>query len=255
MEELIMISKMSFFLLILAGLLSSCGHHCEASFSRKTFVKVDGSGYGSDRLGSPWTSKSRSDCFFSCWTHYSSKCQTFMYNSDTGLCTPGSFLKAGTLGTQLAPTSPEGDLFAPSTCDTSDGFEYITSANVSACINVSSFILNANDAVAYCFNLGAHLFVSRSMEKVDLLPHDVKLTVGLSDEVSEGTFVWQDTGDAITDDLKTLFFRAGEPNNQGGNENCVTITPGTNNPSGNDYRCLRDKYKFVCERPVLQSAS
>ena len=173
-----------------------------------------------------------------------------MYNSATGLCTPGSFLQSGTFGAALAPSSTEGDLYAPSVCDTSDAFTYVTSATTSACIMASSSVSSYNAAYLYCLNLGAHLFVLRSMDKLDLLPHGQGYIIGLTDLAVEGTFVWQDTGDVITKDLKLLFFRSREPNNNGVGEDCTVVTAGTGSPSGNDLPCDFVYYKFVCERPV-----
>ncbi|RUS89869.1 hypothetical protein EGW08_002399 [Elysia chlorotica] len=168
----------------------------------------------------------------------------------TGLCTPGSFLQSGTFGTALAPTSTEGDLFAPSRCDTSDGFTYVTSDEASACILASSLAMSPDGAAAFCFNLGAHLFVARTKEKLQLLPHDNGYIVGLSDVAVEGTFVWQDNGEQITDVYKLQFFNPAEPNNSGVGEDCVVVTNVTTMLSGNDIPCNFVYWMVACERPV-----
>ena len=115
---------------------------------------------------------------------------------------------------------------------------------------VSSFILRYHEAYDFCLNLGAHLFVARTMEKIELLPLGSTYTVGLTDLATEGQFVWQDTGDVITTSLKDLFFRVNEPNNAGGVEHCISVVGGAGYNTGNDLPCDYAAHKFVCERPV-----
>ena len=173
-----------------------------------------------------------------------------MYNSDTGLCTPGSFLKSGTFGAALAPTSTEGDLFAPSVCDTSDGFTYVTSGNASACMWTSTSGRLYQDAQAYCNDLGSHLFVGRSLDKFHLLPYRVHYFIGLNDIAVEGAMTWVDTGEQITQDFKQVFFIPGEPNNEW-NEDCVCVNVIQSSHFGNDEKCPSVPLRFVCERPVF----
>ena len=184
-------------------------------------------------------------------SRYGSRCQTILYNSDTGLCTPGSFLKSGTFGAALAPTSIEGDLFAPSVCDTSDGFTYVTSASASACIKVSNFTLTYFDAYAHCLKLGAHLYVADTWEKFNLLPLGNDFTLGLTDIALEGKMVWQNTGEEIAHAFKVVFFSQGEPSNGYGIEDCVAATVGPTSRVANDVPCDLDRFKFVCERPMI----
>ncbi|XP_059481673.1 uncharacterized protein LOC132200308 [Neocloeon triangulifer] len=71
-----------------------------------------------------------------------------------------------------------------------------------------------------------------------------------SDEFHENYFVWctASTTKNITSDFK---FGSGEPNNMGGNENCIemVVTGGTppTNVYFNDRTCVNFKSKFICE--------
>ncbi|GFR64559.1 C-type lectin-related protein 4 [Elysia marginata] len=172
-----------------------------------------------------------------------------MYNSNTGLCTLGSFLKSGEFGIALAPNSTEGDLFALSSCDTRDGFSWVTSGSLSACIMIPNFKTNYFGARKFCLDLGAHLYVSRSIEGFYLLPNHTNYIIGLTDIASEGTFVWEDSGTEITEDLTKLLFRPGEPNNAKG-EHCVVVRPNKKDNFANDFNCKKDKLNFACQRPI-----
>ncbi|KAK3703496.1 hypothetical protein RRG08_002114 [Elysia crispata] len=227
-------------------------HVSAASLERQQiFTKVTSSSLGSDRLGQAWTDQSLAGCGLRCKEKYGSRCQTFMYNSNTGLCTPGSFLKSGTFGAALAPSAAVGDLFAPFSCDTSDGFTHVISGTLAACIMASNFSLNYPEAHALCLHLGAHLFVSRSMQRFNLLPPMIKYVIGLTDIAEEGKFVWQDNGETIIESFKTSLFNSGEPNDIRG-EDCVNVRVTGSNHIANDYPCDTFKHRFVCERSYIR---
>ena len=174
-----------------------------------------------------------------------------MYNSDTNLCTPGSFHKTLREGAALAPTSTEGDLYAPVTCDTSDMFQVLSSTEASACALISNVTLDYYDASDFCLSLGAHLFTARSMEKLALLPGGERFLIGLTDLQVEGMFAWDDNGEWIEPGLASLLFKSGEPSNTYGIEHCVSVGPNSTRPSGSDIPCQVDRFRFACERPVL----
>ncbi|GFR74894.1 C-type lectin-related protein 4 [Elysia marginata] len=174
-----------------------------------------------------------------------------MYNAFTGLCTPGSYLKTGTFGAALAPTTTEGDLFAPAACDTNDGFTFVTSGTLSACIKVSSVPMTYSNAHAHCLSLGAHLYVSRSIERFYLLPGSLVYIIGLTDLAKEGIFVWEDNGYVITESLKSSLFEPGEPNNSNSNEDCVIVVFWGLGIFAKDYACEGNEFQFVCERPLV----
>ncbi|RUS71176.1 hypothetical protein EGW08_021063, partial [Elysia chlorotica] len=133
-------------------------------------------------------------------------------------------------------------------CDTSDGFQYVTSGIQSACILVTSNTMNYDVGKAYCLSLGAHLFVARTEEKLKLLPPSTRVTIGLTDIAMEGVFVWDDTGDTISPSFKMLFFKPTEPNNANNNEDCVSTTSKRSN--ANDVFC-HVAFDIVCERPMI----
>ncbi|GFR87813.1 C-type lectin-related protein 2 [Elysia marginata] len=173
-----------------------------------------------------------------------------MYNSDTGLCTPASFLKSGRLGEALAPNSTEGDLYAQSTCNPSDGFSLVTYGNETACIWISNFQLTYYDAQAFCVDRGAHLYVARSMEGLHLFLESkyVCYIIGLKSNDNAGdTFVWQDNGNEITYDFRNLLINEGKPRYY---EQCVIIGE-CKFKFASKIDCREDQYNFVCQRPML----
>ena len=74
--------------------------------------------------------------------------------------------------------------------------------------------------------------------------------IGGSDRKTEGTFTWSDGTPWDKEQLATLWGK-GEPNNSGGNEDCIDIFPIF---SGlfNDAACSL-KYQFICEKKLSYS--
>ncbi|RUS71173.1 hypothetical protein EGW08_021060 [Elysia chlorotica] len=240
-----------FFLLLSSSVCQSADHSQTGSIIHRLLTKVSDRTFGSQRLGPAWTDTSLAHCVASCFSRYASKCQTVMFNPRANLCTPGSFIRKSQSGSTLAPTRTEGFLYAARACDTSDEFEVLSSAQASACVRMSNVSLNHQQAKEFCTGLGAHLFVARSMEKLNLLPHGVRILIGLTDTETEGVFVWDDNGDVFDPALNDLIFRAGEPSNYNDSEDCVTVIPNSLTPSGNDIACSIEKFTFACERPML----
>ncbi len=68
------------------------------------------------------------------------------------------------------------------------------------------------------------------------------LWIGLTDKETEGTFLWVN-GESPT----TTFWYTNEPNNAGGNEDCVgLLTSGEKAGTWNDFPCSTE-LAFVCE--------
>ena len=71
--------------------------------------------------------------------------------------------------------------------------------------------------------------------------------IGLTDEATEGTFVWVN-GDTST--LAEINFASGEPNNSG-NEDCVVLNwLGQPFNTANDFQCSENAFA-LCERILV----
>ena len=68
--------------------------------------------------------------------------------------------------------------------------------------------------------------------------------IGLSDEWQEGDFFWGESGTPISPEVAAKF-SSGEPNNDGGNEDCVEV----HSDHMNDQNCGK-RQKFVCQYRV-----
>ncbi|XP_078575317.1 hepatic lectin-like [Branchiostoma floridae x Branchiostoma japonicum] len=68
---------------------------------------------------------------------------------------------------------------------------------------------------------------------------------GLSDENSEGQWVWED-GEILYQDTPWSDWREGEPNNRYGDEDCAHYSPQAW-PGWNDILCSRKVAKFICQ--------
>ncbi|VDI62869.1 Hypothetical predicted protein [Mytilus galloprovincialis] len=74
--------------------------------------------------------------------------------------------------------------------------------------------------------------------------------LGGSDRASEGVWVWTTSGQGFTvTDWHTRTTH--EPNNQDGNENCLTIHKELDF-EWNDDKCS-NVYRFICEKPLVYS--
>lgn len=106
-------------------------------------------------------------------------------------------------------------------------------------------------AEAYCVAGGGHLAsVSSSGENsflyIDVMPGGLfdpssPRWIGLNDKKTEGSFVWS-SGDPFS----YTNWKSGEPNDSGGNEDCVEIR--WNDGKWNDNNCTNTRL-FICEYP------
>ena len=85
---------------------------------------------------------------------------------------------------------------------------------------------------------------ARTTDKLSLLQDfaDSGAFIGLDDLVTEGTFVWHDTGLSLTASEESELFNDGEPNDSGG-EDCVIHSFVT---KMNDVPC-DNNYPAICE--------
>ena len=110
--------------------------------------------------------------------------------------------------------------------------------------------MTGNQAQSFAQSLGANLIsVQSAQENQCMLDELVRLNqtgviwIGLNDEAVEGTFVWYDQSPVTYTNWAT-----NEPNNSGGNEDCVQIYPtGANPGKWNDLPCTSSNAKSIIE--------
>ncbi|KAK3741472.1 hypothetical protein RRG08_014476, partial [Elysia crispata] len=211
------------------------------SFQKSTAEKL-----GAARLGSPWNSQSLAACVSRCMIEYSTACKSVMYHANLRLCTPGSQVSF-----DLSPPddAAEGDLYCPElACNTSDGFTLESGFGFMVCIRLLDSETFAQQRIE-CSSLGGFLASARAMEKLNLLQNfssGATSLMGLDDQTTEGTFIWHDTGLPLTASEQGVLFIPGEPNNYGGDEDCVI---NNFNSRLNDIPCYF-RYPAICERPM-----
>ncbi|XP_035693523.1 C-type lectin domain family 10 member A-like isoform X2 [Branchiostoma floridae] len=104
-----------------------------------------------------------------------------------------------------------------------------------------------SEARAICHGDGGHLATVKNNETHDFLTNHVRATtrdhtwIGLSDQVTEGLWVWDDGTSLVGDGI----WGTGEPNGSTG-ENCAQIYPGHHNYRWNDSTCP-SSYYYICE--------
>ncbi|CAG5128920.1 unnamed protein product [Candidula unifasciata] len=171
-------------------------------------------------------------------------CTSFLFNSNSGLCTPGAYINEK----QPLPSSEEGDFFQSFYCDTSKGFSVKAYLNTTACLVVlakKTYAAADND----CQSRGAYLMSVKTVEQLNFF---VNLTgsrsawIGCDDINQEGKFVWKDNGQMMTNSERVNLFAVGEPNDVGGDEDCVIFYTG--NRGILDTQCT-GRHVYVCEMP------
>ncbi|XP_042303964.1 hepatic lectin-like [Sceloporus undulatus] len=98
------------------------------------------------------------------------------------------------------------------------------------------------NARKFCAAANSHLIIINSKREQDFVVPKIKQTtvwLGLSDIETEGTWCWVD---GSLQGLK--YWKHGEPNNTGNNEDCAVLSTERN---WNDIPCDREVH-FVCER-------
>ncbi|XP_001647954.2 C-type lectin 37Da [Aedes aegypti] len=121
---------------------------------------------------------------------------------------------------------------------------------------IPSIRANWFKANEFCNSLKMRLVAIRSQEDNDAVARYVRTTskftdncsfwIGASDLADEGTFVWVATGEEVT----YTNWRENEPNNEGGNEDCIQLAyiPALNyHWSWNDNTCAGQSLYFICE--------
>lgn len=192
------------------------------------------------RPGKPWYESTLGFCAITCLNRYLNNCMSLMYNTNTGLCTPGSVLGDQT----FIPSDSEGALYHRY-CDSSKGFQVITTGTTKAC--VAKFRrLKYTEADAACQSKGAFLMSVKTTDKLSILlmlAEDKPTWVGCDDLTQIGTYRWKEDGEILTDETISEVFLKGDPNYRVG-EDCVCLA----GVKGRlvDYNCSVP-YNYVCE--------
>ncbi|XP_042620464.1 CD209 antigen-like protein E [Cyprinus carpio] len=115
---------------------------------------------------------------------------------------------------------------------------------------MSTELKSWSDSRQYCRDRGADLVIINTEEKQRFISSLVseRVWIGLSDREQEGNMKWVDNST-----LKQGFWLKGEPNNYGGNEDCIQLnfnrgkTGWSPLNSWNDMICS-EKIKGICEK-------
>ncbi|XP_050961374.1 uncharacterized protein LOC127162621 [Labeo rohita] len=110
---------------------------------------------------------------------------------------------------------------------------------------MSNELKSWSDSRKYCKDHGADLVIINSEEKQKFIASFTteRVWIGLSDTEQQGNMKWVDNSQ-----LKQGFWFEGEPNNQGGNEDCIELNYNRETlNSWNDESCSVKK-KGVCEK-------
>jgi hypothetical protein len=110
-------------------------------------------------------------------------------------------------------------------------------------------LLNLQEANALCRQLEMRVATARGAERTAALSARFpgSTWIGLSDVDVEGQFVWAD-GEPLLPAEEA--WSSGQPNNTGGNQNCVVITNG----EWQDVACAQ-RNAFLCEVPTLDACT
>ncbi|XP_034044864.1 CD209 antigen-like protein E [Thalassophryne amazonica] len=102
---------------------------------------------------------------------------------------------------------------------------------------------------AECEKLGAHLVIITHEAEQKFITSKVSEIhwIGLTDEEEEGTWKWVNGAP-----LNTTYWRSGEPNNGGNNEDCVVVVPSNSLHNWNDLNCQQLLHRWICEKEINQ---
>nr|XP_033479567.1 CD209 antigen-like protein E isoform X2 [Epinephelus lanceolatus] len=110
---------------------------------------------------------------------------------------------------------------------------------------ISSIEKTWQDSRDDCVQRGADLMIINSEEEQNFTGQYQKIMwIGLTDRETEGVWKWVD-GTLLT----TSFWRSEEPNNNGGNEDCVETNDSDHRNTWNDASCETKKF-WICENKM-----
>ncbi|KAK9977180.1 hypothetical protein ABG768_019001 [Culter alburnus] len=110
--------------------------------------------------------------------------------------------------------------------------------------SISSELKSWSESRQYCRDHGGDLAIINTEEKQMFLSSFIKdrVWIGLTDIENEGSMKWVDNSP-----LNEGFWYEYEPNNAGGDEDCVELMPSGTIQSWNDLKCS-EKRKGICEK-------
>uniref|UniRef100_A0A8C1Y4H4 C-type lectin domain-containing protein n=1 Tax=Cyprinus carpio TaxID=7962 RepID=A0A8C1Y4H4_CYPCA len=115
------------------------------------------------------------------------------------------------------------------------------------CLFMSTELKSWSDSRQYCRDRGADLLIINTEEKFISSLVSERVWIGLSDREQEGNMKWVDNST-----LKQGFWFKDQPNNIGGNQDCIELNFNRGKMgwsplnSWNDLQCF-DKKKGICE--------
>ncbi|RUS88638.1 hypothetical protein EGW08_003597 [Elysia chlorotica] len=188
-------------------------------------------------------------CAVSCRKATSPGCNSFLYSGMTGLCRHAQNVRSLEGDFRLG----YGDLYAG--CDIGRGYKIYTTGNTTACLMFVPSAKSYNDAVTTCNQNQGYLPSVKTREKLNILHSFLTndypyVWVGFSDAATEGVYIWEEDGSAMTSAQQTDLFQKGQPNDGGSadyTDDCGMIWI---KYSGlNDGVCT-DPYYVVCEMKI-----
>ncbi|XP_016361894.1 CD209 antigen-like protein E [Sinocyclocheilus anshuiensis] len=110
---------------------------------------------------------------------------------------------------------------------------------------MSTELKSWSDSRQYCRDRGADLVIINTEEKQRFISSLVSESacIGLSDTENEGIMKWVDNSP-----LNQGFWFKGEPNNFGGDEDCIELNPEKHNLNNWNDRSCSDTRKGICEK-------
>ncbi|KAH9519701.1 hypothetical protein Btru_070676 [Bulinus truncatus] len=226
---------------------------CQSTYTAGYFIKHDDTTiYGSSPLGDAWTVSSVTSCVTECRELYTG-CYSVVYNDQSQLCTPGGPITYG----MSPPSSLLGDKFYYTDyCNTSLGYKLFVYKSVVDCLHISPTWAVYLDARNNCTATGGRVMQAKTQDRYDLFKHIARDVIkfntflGLTDLVTEGTFVWED-GEVLNNTWKTHIFFPGEPNDADGKDDCAILGVSNNFQDIYDGSCSYTTYPdyryYICE--------
>ena len=213
------------------------------------------------QLGDSWISHSLIACQLECMDRYSENCQAVVYNSETGICRPGStaFWHLQRVATSIPKIGSADTLYYVRQpippCNTENNFAVYDVCGTSACIylstsNASGYI----DGRTRCSQMSSRLFVGNTIAKFSLFMYAVETDIrfgtyiGLQDFDVEGNFLWEN-GESLSLEQHQYVWSPGETKSNNEIENCaIGYLAGSVNGFGLDDGNCNNRRRYICER-------